>query len=90
MSVRIPISNRARTYGYVIWPKKLEHDMRGVLPDEESVHVVFNCEDLGRRRIDWKYCRISVGPSHTRCLSDGVSTFELSSPRRGLLQVDCV
>lgn len=90
MSVRIPISDRARKYGYVIWPKKLEAEVKAILPQQESIVVTFNDQSIGERRIDWKYRRISVGPSHTRCLPDNVSTFEVSAPSAGKVAVKCV
>ena len=90
MAIRIPISARARKYGYVIWPKKQDEDVRKLLPNQEGVTVVFEDSDLGKKRVDWKYRRISVGPSQTRRLDPGASTFELSSPADGRLEVKCL
>ena len=90
MAVRIPITSRARTYGYVIWPKALDAEIRQVLRDDGEVKVVFEGSDLGSRTVAWKYRRFSVGPSHTRDLSESLSVFELSSPSPGWVDVRCL
>ena len=90
MAIRIPISARARKYGYIIWAKKQDEDVRKLLPNQEGVTVVFEDSDLGKKRVDWKYRRISVGPSQTRRLDLRASSFELSSPADGRLEVKCL
>ena len=87
MSVVIPISKRARKYGYVIWPKKLDHDVRALLGDVETLIVVMDGRSLGEKRVDWRYRRISVGQSNTRDIDSGRSSFDLTAPVSGTLQV---
>lgn len=89
MTISIPISERARKYGYVIWPKKLDSQIQELLSGRETVDVVFQNTDVGQRRIGWKYHRISIGPSHTRGLDPKIRNFELTSPRDGRLEVTC-
>lgn len=87
MSVAIPISERARKYGYVIWPKKLDADVRALLGNVDTLTVVMDGRPLGRKRVDWKYRRISVGQSITRDIDPGRSSFDLTAPATGTLQV---
>lgn len=88
MEVRIPISERARKYGYIIWPKRLDEALKDLLgEDTESAEVVFDGTILGRKRIDWKHRRISVGPSRTASIDAGVSEYELASSRVGHIDV---
>lgn len=89
MVVRIPISERARRYGYVIWPKSQDDEVKKLIPDQEIIVVSFDNRDLGKKRVDWKYRRISVGSSHTRTLGKEISDFELRSPTSGCLQISC-
>lgn len=88
MSLTIPISPRARRFGYIIWPKRMQEEVRGVLGDVERVAVVFHGRELGERRIDWKYSRISVGRSNTRDLVPGASSFGLRLVDDGKLLVE--
>ena len=90
MTVDIAISDRARKYGYVIWPKKQDDEVRGLLNQQETVNVIFNQTEIGERRVDWKYRRISVGPSHTRPLAESLLTFRLTCPESGRLSVNAV
>ena len=90
MTVDIAISDRARKYGYIIWPKKQDDEVRGLLNQQETVNVVFNDAELGERRVDWKYRRISVGPSHTRPLRESPSSFRLTCPSTGQLSITVV
>lgn len=36
----------------------------------EEVFLVFNGKDVGIKRVDWKYRRISIGYKYTRYLRD--------------------
>jgi len=76
--VEFEITNRARQYGYVIWPKRRDAELRALLGDRDRVGVVMNGNSLGDRRVDWKYRRISVGPKATRALGDDQSRFQVT------------
>lgn len=77
-SVEFEITNRARQYGYIIWPKRSDTAIREPLPEQERVEVVLNGRSLGERRVDWRYRRISVGPTATRRLGQQESRFAIS------------
>ena len=83
----IPLTERARQYGYLIWPKKADPDIRNLLGDKETIEVVFDGRELGRKRIDWRYRRISVGPRNTRPLPEETTTITLSVGPAGRLAV---
>lgn len=74
----VPISDRARKYGYLFWPKVADADMRALLADAPSVEVLFDGQDLGTKKVDWKNRRISVGPLRTRTMSESAETFSLA------------
>lgn len=86
-SANIPITSRARRYGYVIWPKSRDAAVHAMLENRDTVCVLFGGRDLGERRVDWKYRRISVGPRATQGIGPEVSVFELSLLGDGSLQV---
>ncbi len=75
----VRISPRAKKYGYIIWPKALDIQMRALLGDVLTKIVVFDGTELGTKKIDWNRRRISVGPSRTRSLAEGTMDFVLSA-----------
>lgn len=83
--VNIPISERARRFGYVIWPKALDGGMNDLLSGCERVRVVFNGVDLGEKRLDWPRRRLSVGSSRTRDVPESAKEFVVSLERGALI-----
>lgn len=77
-SVELPFTDRARRFGYVIWPKKREGEVIDLLQQTEEIVIEFNGNDLGAKRIDYKYCRISVGRSVMAGIADDASTMRLT------------
>ncbi|GEM_PF-1301844 len=75
--VEFEITSRARQYGYVIWPKRRDPNLRELLGERERIDVVLNGRSLGERRVDWKYRRISVGPTATWGLGEDQNKFLL-------------
>ena len=84
--MNLPITKSARRFGYVIWSERRNNEVNAILGDIDSVHVVFNGFDLGEKRVDWKYHRISLGYKLTRALPEQHDTFALSSVK-GHLEV---
>lgn len=85
--MQVPISKRARQYGYVIWTKAVDQALEDLLGETPKIAVTFSSEDLGTKRVDWKYRRISVGRSRTARIDSDASTFVLSRPEAGRLVV---
>lgn len=88
MAVRVPITNRARRFGYVIWSKQLEQDVERVLQGADRVAVCFMGDDAGEKRVDRKYRRISVGRRRTGALPSSAEMFVLTRADDGRLLVD--
>jgi hypothetical protein len=80
----VPISDRARKWGYVIWPRALDSEMHALLGDAQTASVSFQGADVGSKRVDWQHRRISIGPSKTRSLPGSVTGFVLEFRRRTL------
>ena len=72
---------------YLIWPKKSETEIRSLFGDKETIEIVLNGQKLGRKRIDWRYRRISIGQRNTRPLPEEATTMTLSIDRTGRLAV---
>jgi len=89
MPLSIKILNRAKKYGYVMWNKENDFEIRNYLKDRKSVHVTFDGKDLGVKNIDWKYRRISLGASNTRDLPPEKEQFVLTLYKDGRLIVKC-
>lgn len=89
MTLRIPFGHRARKYGYIFWTIDQDGEVEDFLEDAKSVEVWFEHSLLGRKRIDWKHRRISIGWSNTRGLPEKVSEFRLTWKRDGVLNLVC-
>lgn len=74
----IPITKSARQFGYIIWTPKLNNQLHEFLKGASHVHLLFQGADLGEKKVDWKYRRISIGYRWTRRLGDDVSQYLLS------------
>ena len=89
--MRLEITNRARTYGYLTWPKKLDAEVAKTLSaDREAVQVYLNETFLGQKRIDWKYRRISLGYKYTRALPATARYFNISMGKDGCLVIKSI
>jgi hypothetical protein len=84
----VPISPRARKYGYVIWPSRLDQDMRSLLGEAQTAQLIFEGHERGTKKVDWSRRRISVGSSQTRKLTETAKEFVLVS-NNGKLFVSC-
>ena len=89
MSLEIPISNRARQWGYVFWPKENDDEMKRLLGKKNEVEVRFDDSSLGSKKVDWTHRRISVGWKRTRNLPSSVKVFRLSMLSDGRLKITC-
>lgn len=66
--MNLMITKGARQYGYLIWNNKTNSDIEKMLNGLQDVRVNFNGFDLGKKNIDRKYHRISLGYKLTRAL----------------------
>lgn len=74
----IYITKGARQYGYLIWNSKTNADMEKMLAGLDFVNVCFNGFNLGKKNIDRKYHRISLGYKLTRALPERHNMFSVS------------
>ena len=89
MGLEIPISERARRWGYVFWTKKMDKEVRPFLNKHQRIDVWFDDSKLGLKNIDYENRRISVGYKLTRPLPAEISTFVLSLDKKGVLKIKC-
>ena len=75
--MRIKITKGARQYGYVIWNKEHLKSIETMLNGRNSVDVIFNGFSLGKKNIDRKYHRISLGYKMTRAMPSHHNTYSL-------------
>lgn len=73
--LRIPITERARKYGYLTWTKDDDEKVVQLIGNRKTIRVVLNGADLLEKRIDWKYRRISLGYKHTRRIPSDATEF---------------
>jgi hypothetical protein len=89
--LKIPITKSARQFGYIIWPPSLNERMNIFLGGAPQVHLIFMGADLGKKNVDWKYRRISIGYRWTHRLPDEVSAYilVLANKDERTLLVEC-
>jgi hypothetical protein len=77
-SVRIPLLDRARKYGYIMWRKKNDFEMQSLLGhNKEKIEVLIDGSSIGVKNIDWKNRRIPITYSITRALPEETSSIAL-------------
>jgi hypothetical protein len=88
-SISIPIAERSRKYGYIYWTSDLDVPVKNFLGDVSAVKLYFEGADHGKKKVDWQYRRISVGPRWTRKIPQGLSKFVLTWKDNRVLSVIC-
>src|SRR5262249_38390434 len=83
----IPISKRAREYGYVFWSASEHAAVSRMLEGHEAVDVEFCGSPVGRKNVDRRHRRISVGTRHTARIAETAKSFRLEMKRNGTLSV---
>lgn len=86
--MKIKITKGARKYGYIIWSKKNNEEMKKLLNNCISLQIQFNGLNIGEKPVDWKYYRISLGYKFTRALPQDIKYFNLTM-HNGILEVLC-
>ncbi|WP_028130619.1 hypothetical protein [Selenomonas sp. AE3005] len=76
--MKLKIAKSARKFGYLIWNNKTNDDMEKLLSEKSYVQVILNGFNLGKKHIDRKYYRISLGYKFTRSLPSEHDTFNIS------------
>jgi len=89
MSIRIPILNRSRKFGYIIWKKINDFEVKSHLKDIPEVEVIFEGKNMGKKKVDWKYRRISVGWRTTRPIPNEKTYYNLALSRDRKLSIKC-
>ena len=84
------IPNRSRKYGYIYWRKENDLDIRQLLNSAKHIEVLLEGRPLGRKEVDWKFRRISLGYKQTRSLGKSVTRFRLVVDDDGRLRVKCL
>ena len=76
--IKVPITKRARTYGYVIWTSKTEATIEDFFRGKQTVHLTLNGNNLGPKNISYAYRRLSLGVSKMKAISEKHTVFLLS------------
>jgi hypothetical protein len=72
--ISIPLTNAGRKYGYIIWHKEHDEDIRKVFGEKNAIDLQIGDVLQEQKTIDWKRRRISITVSLTRSLSQRVQT----------------
>lgn len=86
--MQIVISERARRFGYLFWTKKEDSSIHRLLTQRDQVEVWFNDSRLGKKNIDWRNRRISIGYKNTREIPAHEHTFKLTVVKDQLLRIE--
>ncbi|WP_044302648.1 hypothetical protein [Rhodopirellula sallentina] len=87
--LKLSITKSNLRFGYVIWKTKQDGAVKRLLGDQEQIQVIFENSDLGLKRIDWKYHRISLGPRKMSSVPEGAVEFTLSLDDKKRLLIRC-
>lgn len=72
-SVSIPLTPRAKKFGYIIWKKKMDPEIKEILGDDDFITLKIQDQEVMKKHIDWKQRRISITYKLTRSLSESVN-----------------
>lgn len=86
-SLDVPLSARCRRYGYIFWPASIDTDVSKLLAGHDSIEVEFFGKRVGRKNIDRKHRRISIGRRQTMGLPENVTIIRLRMEGDGRLNV---
>ena len=89
MGLKVPITNRARQYGYFIWPAKQDEEIKRVFRGVSKIDVWFESSYLGEKNIDWRNRRVSLGPRQTRSVAPESSVYLLTRRKDGSFGIKC-
>jgi hypothetical protein len=81
--IEIPITARARTYGYIIWGKKQAEAMDLFIGNSETVDITTADNVQKAKRVDRKQKRISLGYRFTNSIDKKHNVFVLTSVKPG-------
>jgi hypothetical protein len=77
-NVRIPLLDRARKYGYIIWRRENDFEMQSLIGhSRKKIEVLIGDSSIGVKNIDWKNRRIPITYSITRSLPEQISSITL-------------
>lgn len=85
----LPITARARKYGYITWTLNLDPTIKEFLNGAPKIRLFFQGTDFGEKKVDWRYHRISIGYRWTRGLPTSVSEYKLQLEDENVLRVVC-
>jgi hypothetical protein len=86
----LPLTNTGRKYGYIIWPKSRDEEIRTLLGDGHDLAIMLPSGRRRRGAVDWKHHRISIGYSVTRSLTQGTERVRLRLLPDGRLEIDFI
>lgn len=89
MSLRIPITERARRWGYIYWRMQQHEEVKKFLRNAPTVAIWLNDSYLGEKRVDWNNHRISIGPGKSKKLNQNVSIFKITIRKDESLNITC-
>lgn len=85
--IEIPLNNRARTYGYIIWRKKDDEAMSQLIGKSKVLDIEVGNTVQKAKRIDIDQRRISLGYRMTKSFDKQHTYYVLECPKPGRLRV---
>lgn len=66
LEIKLPFTETARKYGYIIWRKKDDAKMRVIFLDREIIDLKFTECTQEKKKVDWKKRRVGITYTITR------------------------
>jgi len=89
MELTIPITERARKYGYIFWSAQMDNEVVKFFGKKGQIGFWFEGSYLGVKRIDFQHRRISIGPRQGRNIGKRKTEFHYTYREDGSLNVVC-
>jgi len=86
-SVVVPLTRSAKKYGYIIWKKKQDREVKDIIGEKDHLDLLIQGREQNHKHIDWKKRRISITYRVTRQLPGSISQIHLILSDRGIVEV---
>jgi len=90
LELSLPLTDTGRKYGYIVWPKSMDAEVREFLGSADELTFVVPGGRQRRCRVDWKHHRASIGYSVTRGLRPEANRVLLSREGMGRFAISFV
>jgi|TARA_B100000315_G_C14157928_1_gene398706 hypothetical protein len=83
----LPFNNTAREYGYIMWRKKHDSEVKAFFGKKDFIDIHFDNAIQKKKRIDWHRRRIAITYTLTRSISGSATKIKIERCGKGKINV---